>query len=81
MKQHSVERAAATLTARSIWQRSVMALGFWCHVDLMGVQCEIQLLQACGQGKIQYRNIALEKRARQQFLLVLDELLAVWTPI
>jgi len=42
-----------------------------------GVQSEIQLCQACGQENVQRRHAVLEKVAKNQFVLVLRQLLAV----
>ena len=39
-----------------------------------GVQSDIQLCRACGREKFRQRHISLEKRARDQFLLVLADL-------
>ncbi len=38
-----------------------------------GKQSEIQLCRACGRDKIRMRHLALEKRAKQQFSLVLSQ--------
>ena len=40
------------------------------------IQSEIELYQACGREKIRYWHLALEKIARHQFQLVLNELFA-----
>ena len=39
-----------------------------------GVQSDMQLCRACGREKFRQRHISLEKRARDQFLLVLADL-------
>ena len=40
-----------------------------------GVQSDIQLCRACGRDKVRHQHIALEKRARHQFSLVLAKLI------
>ena len=39
-----------------------------------GVQSDIQLCRSCGRDKVRHRHISLEKRARDQFSLVLADL-------
>ena len=41
-----------------------------------GVQSDIQLCRACGRDKVRHQHIALEKRARHQFSLVLAKLIS-----
>ena len=40
-----------------------------------GVQSDIQLCRTCGRDKVRHQHIALEKRVRHQFSLVLAQLL------
>ena len=52
-----------------------------CRCCGKGVQSEIEVCRACGRDKIRHQHIALEKRARRQFDLVLAQLLVTRTPI
>ena len=46
-----------------------------------GVQSEIELCRACGRDKLRHQHIAMEKKSKRQFNLVLEQLLVVQTPI
>ena len=42
-----------------------------------GIQSEIQLCRACGRDRVRHKHIALEKAAKTQFVLVLEQLLEI----
>ncbi len=46
-----------------------------------GVQSEIQLCRNCGRDRIRSKHITLEKRAKEHYVLVMQQLLALRTPI
>ena len=52
-----------------------------CRVCRKGVQSEIEVCRACGRDKLRHQQIALEKKTRRQFRLVLYELLVARNPI
>ena len=44
-----------------------------------GVQSDIQVFRDCGREKIRHRRLALERTAKNNFTLVLEQLLAIRT--
>ena len=81
-KQWSMERAAARPTARSIWQRSAEGIRFQCFADFVerAFKAIVSFVGHVVGKRIRYSHISLERKAKQKFSLVLNELLAIRIP-